>query len=180
MANRKLEKQVKEFSKDIEKGDAIELLYEGESIARYDFTEWSIDSKTPLDWLRGALCFEISLKGRDESKATLHFTKCSNDEFEYSESEDLGKGKHRQIIIYKGKEVGYLISKEKNILAPIEESYVIPDVEKGLSEPTDALLEGKKGWIEFKVFIDNYNAAFAYVKQNFEQVAYLFEVGDYD
>jgi hypothetical protein len=106
--------------------------------------------------------------------------KVNVNEFEYSESEDLGKGRHRQVILYKGREVGYLVSKEKNWLAPIEESYVIPDVEKGLSEPTDALLEGKKGWIDFKVFVDDYDAAFAYVEQNFEQVAYLFEVGDYD
>ena len=102
------------------------------------------------------------------------------DEFEYSESVDLGKGKHRQVIIYKGKEVGYLVSNEKNWLAPIEESYVIPDVEVGLSEPTDSMLEGKKGWIDFKVFVDDYDAAFDDVKKNFEQVTYLFEVGDYD
>lgn len=70
------------------------------------------------------------------------------------------------------------MSKEKNWLAPIEESYVIPDVEVGLSEPTE-LLKGKR-LIDFKVFVDDYDAAFAYVKQNFEQVAYLFEVGDYD
>jgi hypothetical protein len=102
------------------------------------------------------------------------------DEFEYSESVDLGKGRHRQVIIYKGKEVGYLVSKEKNWLAPIEERYIIPDVEVGLSEPTETMHEGTKGWIDFKVFVDDYDAAFAYVKQNFKQVAYLFEVGDYD
>jgi hypothetical protein len=101
-------------------------------------------------------------------------------EFHYSESVDLGNGYHTQGIIYNGKDVGYLISKEKNILAPIEESYIIPDVEKGLSEPTNGLLEGKKGWIEFKVFVDDYDAALKYVEENFEQITYLFEVGDYD
>ena len=101
-------------------------------------------------------------------------------EFHYSESVDLGNGRHRQDIIYNGKEVGYLVSKEKNILAPIEESYIIPDVEKGLSEPTSGLLEGKKGWIEFKVFVDDYDTALKYVEENFEQITYLFEVGDYD
>jgi len=101
-------------------------------------------------------------------------------EFEYTESEDLGKGRHRQVIIFNKKEVGYLVSREKNWLSPIEERYVIPDVEKGLSEPTDGLLEGKKGWIDFKVFIDDYDSAFEYVKKNFENVSYLFEVGDYD
>jgi hypothetical protein len=42
------------------------------------------------------------------------------------------------------------------------------------------LLEGKKGWIDFKVFENDYDAAFKYVESNFEQVSYLFEVGDYD
>jgi hypothetical protein len=101
-------------------------------------------------------------------------------EFHYSESVDLGKGYHRQEIIYNGKEVGYLVSREKNWLAPITESYVIPDVEEGLSEPTSGLLEGKKGWIEFKVFVDDYDAALKYVEENFEQIVYLLEVGDYD
>lgn len=120
--------------------------------------------------------FAVEIKNRISNMKEKEFT----DEFEYSESVDLGKGKHRQVIIYKDKEVGYLVSKEKNWLAPIEENYVIPDVEVGLSEPTESMLEGKKGWIDFKVFVDDYDAAFAYVKQNFEQVAYLFEVGDYD
>ena len=102
------------------------------------------------------------------------------DEFEYTESVDLGNGRHRQIIIYKEKEVGFLVSKEKNWFAPIEESYVLPDVEIGLLEPTDGMLKGKKGWIEFKVFKDDYEAAFEYVKNNFEQIVYLFEVGDFD
>lgn len=120
--------------------------------------------------------FAVEIKNIISNMKEKEFT----DEFEYSESVDLGKGKHRQVIIYKSKEVGYLVSKEKNWLAPIEESYVIPDVEVGLSEPTESMLEGKKGWIDFKVFVDDYDAAFAYVKRNFEQVAYLFEVGDYD
>lgn len=120
--------------------------------------------------------FAVGIRNRISNMKEKEFT----DEFEYSESVDLGKGKHRQVIIYQDKEVGYLISKEKNWLAPIEESYVIPDVEVGLSEPTESMLEGKKGWINFKVFVDDYDAAFVYVKQNFEQVAYLFEVGDYD
>lgn len=103
----------------------------------------------------------------------------SVDEFEYSDSEDLGRGKHRQVIIYNGKEIGYLLYIEKNWLAPFEEKYILPDVEYGMSEPTDSMLDGKKGWIEFKVF-DNYKEAFAYARQNFEQLAYLFEYGDYD
>lgn len=53
----------------------------------------------------------------------------SVDEFSYSDSEDLGKGRHRQTIIYNGKEIGYLVTIEKNWLAPLEERYVLPDVE---------------------------------------------------
>ena len=104
----------------------------------------------------------------------------SADEFEYSDSEDLGRGRHRQVIIYNGKEIGFLLEIEKNWLAPIEERYVLPDIEYGM-QPDDggALLDGKKGWIDFKVF-DNYEEAFAYAKQNFQEIAYLFEYGDYD
>lgn len=104
----------------------------------------------------------------------------SADEFEYSDSKDLGRGRHRQVIIYNGKEIGYLFEIEKNWLAPIEERYVLPDIEYGM-QPDDggALLDGKKGWIDFKVF-DNYEEAFAYAKQNFQEIAYLFEYGDYD
>ena len=102
----------------------------------------------------------------------------SNDEFTYSDSDDLGKGKHRQTIIYKGKEIGYLLTIEKNWFAPLKELYILPDVEYGL-QPGECMLDGKKGWIDFKRFKD-YDEAFAYASQNFEEVAYLFENGDYD
>ena len=104
----------------------------------------------------------------------------SADEFSYSDSEDLGKGRHRQTIIYNGEEIGYLVSIEKNWLAPIEERYILPDIEYGM-QPSDGggLLDGKKGWIDFKVFTD-YDEAFKYASQNFKELAYLFEYGDYD
>lgn len=104
----------------------------------------------------------------------------SADEFSYSDSEDLGRGRHRQTIIYKGKEIGYLLSIEKNPLAPIEEKYILPDIEYGM-QPSEGggLLDGKKGWIDFKVF-GNYDEAFRYASQNFKELAYLFEYGDYD
>ena len=104
----------------------------------------------------------------------------SEDEFNYSDSEDLGKGRHRQTIIYNGKEIGYLVCIEKNWLAPLEERYVLPDIEYGMqSSDGGGLLDGKKGWIDFKVFT-NYDEAFRYASQNFEELAYLFEYGDYD
>ena len=102
------------------------------------------------------------------------------DEFNYSDDLNLGNGKHRQTIIYKGKEVGYLFSKEKNFLSPIEETYLIPDVGFGLTETSEGVLKGKLGWIEFKRFVDDYDTAFEYVRDNFDKVVYLFEVGDYD
>jgi len=128
------------------------------------------------------MVFRASWQRRNEktNKHRIMETSVNFDEFEYSESVDLGRGRHQQIIILGGKEIGFLVSKEKNWLAPITESYVIPDVEVGLSEPTSGMLDGKKGWIEFKVFVDNYESAFKYAKDNFEQVAYLFEVGDWD
>lgn len=124
------------------------------------------------------------------------------DEFEYGDSEDLGKGRHRQTIIYNGKEVGFLLTIETNWLAPLQEKYVIPDIEYGMDIPQDnpknnymnvknpfesdlqpvgqnGLIDGKRGWIDYKVFTD-YEEALQYVKENFDLVAYLFEYGDYD
>lgn len=102
----------------------------------------------------------------------------TTDEFTYSDSYDSGKGRHRQTIIYKGKEIGYLVTIEKNWFAPLEELYLLPDVEYGL-QPGEYMRGGAKGWIDFKRFKD-YDEAFAYASQNFEEVAYLFENGDYD
>ena len=123
-----------------------------------------------------------------------------SDEFEYGDSKDLGRGRHRQTIIYNGKEVGFLLTIEKNWLAPLEEKYLIPDIEYGMDIPQDnpennymnvknpfesdlqpvgrsGLIGGKRGWIDYKVFTD-YDEAFQYVKANFDLVAYLFEYGD--
>lgn len=104
----------------------------------------------------------------------------SEDEFSFDDSQDLGKGRHRQTIIYRGKEIGYLLYIDKDWLAPVEEIYLLPDVEYGM-EPSEGggLLDGKKGWIDFKRF-KNYDEAFRYASQNFEELVYLFEYGDYD
>lgn len=104
----------------------------------------------------------------------------SNNEFTYSDSYDLGNGRHRQTIIYNGKEIGYLFIIEKNWFAPLEELYLLPDVEYGLqADEGGYMLDGKKGWIDFKRFKD-YDEAFAYASQNFEELVYLFENGDSD
>ena len=75
MARVDLERQIKKFSKDIKMGDKIILMYGEKEIADYVFIEWSIDAKTPLDWLRGCMCFEVAFKNRDESKLSLKFSK---------------------------------------------------------------------------------------------------------
>jgi hypothetical protein len=70
---RKLIRQIKRVSKTIKRGESIDLMYDGQSIANYEFTEWTIDSKTPEQWLRGCLVFEIDLKGRDINKVELKY-----------------------------------------------------------------------------------------------------------
>jgi hypothetical protein len=75
---KKLEQEIRKIDKKLKCGDSIELMYDGESVAKYDFVERSIDSKTPLQWLRGCLCFEISLKCRDINKVALKYNKSTN------------------------------------------------------------------------------------------------------
>ena len=75
MTKRQLENQVRRFSTEIKKGDTINMIYDGEIIADYQFEEWSIDSKTPYDWLIGCLIFQVQLKGRDTKKVSLEFIK---------------------------------------------------------------------------------------------------------
>ena len=74
---KKLEKEINKIDKQLKCGDSIELMCDGESVAKYDFVERSIDCKTPLQWLRASL-FEISLKGRDINKVTLKYNKIIN------------------------------------------------------------------------------------------------------
>lgn len=71
----KLEKQVKKIGKTIKRGETIDLIYDGDKIAQYEFTEWSIDSKTPREWLRLCLCFDINLQHRDINKVSLRYNK---------------------------------------------------------------------------------------------------------
>lgn len=102
----------------------------------------------------------------------------TNDEFDFSVSYDLGKGRHRQEVFYKGKGVGFLITREINLFTPLVETYYIPDVEYGMQE-SNATLPGKNGWIEFKRF-NNDVEALTYVKNNFEDIVFLYANGDWD
>jgi hypothetical protein len=70
---KKLIRQIRRIEKSIQCGESIDLMYDGQSIANYEFTEWTIDSKTPEQWLRGCLVFEIGLKGRDINKVELKY-----------------------------------------------------------------------------------------------------------
>ena len=92
------------------------------------------------------------------------------DELRYGESIDIGQGKHRQDIMYKGEFVGFLYSKEKSIFAPIEELYIIPDIDRGLE--TD-------GFITLKSF-DNYDEALQYVQMNFDGILDMVNNGKWD
>ena len=75
---KKLEQEVRKIDKQLKCGETIDLIYDGDKIAQYEFTERSIDCKTPLQWLRGCLCFEISLKGLDINKVTLKHNKVTH------------------------------------------------------------------------------------------------------
>ena len=74
---KKLIKQIKQIEETIKRGESIDLMYDGQSIAKYEFVEWSIDCKTPERWLRGCLVFEIDLKGRDINKVELRYNRIS-------------------------------------------------------------------------------------------------------
>ena len=72
MNRKQLENRIKKFQKTMQKGDSAELRYEGETLGRYDFDgELTIDSKTPLQWLRQCLCFDVEFRGRDIEKVEL-------------------------------------------------------------------------------------------------------------
>ena len=67
---KELTKEIQRINKTLRKGDRIDLLYGNDSIAHYDFIERSIDCKTPLQWLRSCLVFDIALKKRDIDKVS--------------------------------------------------------------------------------------------------------------
>lgn len=105
------------------------------------------------------------------SRAVGMVLKESSDEFMYSDEAPMsGRGRHRQTIIYKGQEVGYLVTKEKgNPFSMIEEIYMLPDVDYGIRD----------GWIDFVRFAD-YDEALSYARANFDELVRLFSEGDYD
>lgn len=175
---------------------------EAESNGLFAGINSSFDNGVNNGYNKGRLKEESLIRKAVKESVKRVLRENDNDEFEYGDSEDLGKGKHRQTIIYNGKEVGFLLTIETNWLAPLQEKYIIPDIEYGMDIPQDnpennyinvknpfesdlqpvgrnGLMNGKRGWIDYKVFTD-YDEAFQYVKTNFDLVVYLFEYGDYD
>lgn len=75
MDKKQLEAKVKKMSKTIAIGDAIILTHNGKEIARYNCIDKSIDTKTPLDWLRGCFVFEIGMKGIDIKEIDVELVK---------------------------------------------------------------------------------------------------------
>lgn len=95
----------------------------------------------------------------------------NSEEFTFGDSKEMKPGIHQQQIFYNNELVGFLNTREKNPLAPLEEYYHIPDVNKGIDD---------QGFIDFKIFKDNDEAALAYTKENFEQIVYLIKNGNWD
>lgn len=94
-----------------------------------------------------------------------------NSEFTFSDSKEMKPGLHQQRVFYMNELVGFLSTRERNPLAPLEEYYHIPDVDYGIDN---------NGFIDFKIFKDDDEAALAYTKENFEQIVYLIKNGDWD
>ena len=132
----------------------------------------------------------FSKRLKDPDKWTDNMLKSLDEQEEIDNDFTLGpshmtdRSTHRQVISYKGKEIGYLLYQEHggqmSWLCPVDEIWVLPDVDYGMEPGGEGLLDGKKGWIDFKVFKNDSEGAMNYAKQNFEQLAYLFEYGDYD
>ena len=72
MTKKKLISEVKAWGKTTAIGDVLQLEYEGQILGEYKVIDyWTIDSKTPEQWIRGCIAFDIELKGRDIEKCTL-------------------------------------------------------------------------------------------------------------
>jgi len=70
-----LVKQVHQLFKDGEDGDKIVVKYDGEVLGEYEIMPLSIDTKTPEDWIRGVIFFDIEYKGLDLDNAKVELFK---------------------------------------------------------------------------------------------------------
>ena len=71
----KLLRQIEEIEDTIQMGDKIFFNYDGKQVAEYQFVEWSMDAKSPMDWFNGCVCFEVTIKGLDPTKVEITFEK---------------------------------------------------------------------------------------------------------
>lgn len=68
-------KRIEEIEDTIKMGDKLFFNYMGEIVAEYQFVEWSGDAKSPMDWFRGCLFFEVTMNGGDVTKVHIGFKK---------------------------------------------------------------------------------------------------------
>ena len=69
-----LRKQVNRLFKSNSEGSTIEFVVNDEVKGTYDIPQnhfVTLDSKRPIDWLNGCLCFEVELKGLKNAKVGL-------------------------------------------------------------------------------------------------------------
>ena len=67
-------KQVNRLFKSGPEGSTIEFVVNDEVKGTYDIPQnhfVSLDSKSPIDWLNGCVCFEVDLKGLKNAKVGL-------------------------------------------------------------------------------------------------------------
>lgn len=69
-----LRAQVNRLFKSNPEGSTIEFVVNDEVRGTYDIPQnhfVTLDSKRPIDWLNGCLCFEVELKGLKNAKVGL-------------------------------------------------------------------------------------------------------------
>jgi hypothetical protein len=72
---KKLMGKIEDIENTIKMGDKLFFNYDGKQVAEYQFVEWSMDSKSPMDWFKGCVCFEVTMKGLDPTKVDIAFEK---------------------------------------------------------------------------------------------------------
>lgn len=91
-------------------------------------------------------------------------------ELKFGESKQIRLGTHRQEVYYNNFFVGFLYTRERNILSQLDEWFCIPDVDKGLED-------GR--WVVLRHFTD-YDEVLRYVQDNFAQIVNIVNNGDWD
>jgi len=168
-----------------EKLDELEKeAYEKGNVLFRKWTEQQAKSEKPSKSFGKHMKKKISIKENKNMKRTIKLTESdlknlinevimeiTDNDFTFGETRLANPGQGIQEIRYRGKPIGFLSSRDRNPLSPVDEYYHIPDVEKGMSDD---------GWIDFKIFKNDYEGALQYVKDNFDEIVYLFKNGKMD